>query len=84
MQIFITSIDQWKNIHDRFVNVIPRIATSNVVNDTNMLPQFVSDLQPLSGAIGSMFNRSPLRENPISQVDSVIPHTISLGTTKVI
>ena len=48
-----------------------------------MLAQLVDNLQLLGGAVGYTFNHSHLQENPIPPTESNIPHTISIGTTKV-
>lgn len=61
------------NLHFQVSLLDPQIVPSEVIGDNNIPP----------AGIVSSFNNSPLPENVVPPTESIIPHTIYLGTTKV-
>ena len=61
------------NLHFQVAELNPQIPPSEVIGDNNILPP----------PIVSSFNHPPLEDNVVPSIESLIPHTISLGTTKV-
>ena len=62
-----------RNLHFQVSHLNPQIAPSEAIGDNNIPPI----------GIVSSFHHPPLQANVVPPTESIIPHTISLGTTKV-
>jgi len=72
-----------QNMQDRVTNVIPENVPSTEVPVRRALARLLENLRTPRPIIDSSFHNPHSEENVAPPTESIIPHTISLGTTKV-